>query len=177
MNKLKFWISALRIGPDMPLTHWMLFFKSTMGWLARRKLAKFGCDSEIRAGSYLMETQNISIGDRVTIRPNTTIMADEFASITIGNDVLIGVGVHMYVNDHKFDDLTKTIAEQGYFPSKNVNIANDVWIGANVIILCGVNVGTHSVIAAGSVVTKDVEPYSVYAGVPAKKIKDIKEVK
>jgi len=177
MNKLKFWISCLRIGPDMPLTHWMLYFKVTMYWLAQKKLGKFGIQSEIRSGSYLIETQNIEIGNRVVIRPNTMLMADETAKIVIGDDVLIGAGVHIYVNDHKFDDITKTIAEQGYFPSKGVEIANNVWIGANVIILSGVNVGTHSVIAAGSVVTKDVDSFSVYAGVPAKKIKDLKESK
>jgi len=174
VDKLNFWISAKRIGPDMPLTHWMLFFKVTMTWLAKKKLARLGKDSEIRPGSYLIETQNVEIGERVVIRPNTMLMADEYAKIIIGDDVLIGAGVHMYVNDHKFDDLTKNIAEQGYFPSKNVMVSNNVWIGANAIILAGVKIGTHSVIAAGSVVTKSVDPFCVYAGVPAKKIKHLK---
>lgn len=177
MGKLKFWLLSMRIGPDMPLTHWMLYFRKTMKWLCEKKLSKLGEKSEIRPGAYIIESQNVVIGKRVVIRPNTMLMADEFAKIIIGDDVLIGAGVHIYVNDHKFDDITKTIAEQGYFPSKRVEIANNVWIGANVIILSGVSVGTHSVIAAGSVVTKDVDSFSVYAGVPAKKIKDLKENK
>lgn len=172
-NKIRFWLSATRIGPDMVLTHWMLHFKSTMNWLCRKKLKHFGNESDVRPFSYLVEGHNISIGDRVVIRPSAMIFADDYAEIKIGNDVLIGAGVHMYVNDHKFDDPEKTIAEQGYYPSKNVIIEDDCWIGANAIILCGVRVGTHSVIAAGSIVRHDVEPYSVYAGVPAKKIKDI----
>lgn len=176
IEKLKFWFHSKRIGPDMPLTHWMLYFRSTMRWLCLKKLGSFGQCSEVRPGAYIVEAQNVNIGDRVVIRPNTMLMADSNANIIIGSDVLIGAGVHMYVNDHKFDDLTKMIAEQGYFPSKNVEIESNVWIGANVIILSGVNIGTHSVIAAGSVVTKNVEPYSVYTGVPAKKIKNLKDV-
>lgn len=54
-------------------------------------------------------------------------------------------------------------------------IEDNVWIGTNVTILPGITVGTHSVIGAGSVVTKDVEPFSIYAGVPAKKIRSLKE--
>ena len=56
-----------------------------------------------------------------------------------------------------------------------IKIEDNVWIGANVTILPGITVGTHSVIGAGSVVTKDVEPFSIYAGVPARKIRSIKE--
>ena len=59
---------------------------------------------------------------------------------------------------------------------EGVKIKDDVWIGAGVIILSGVTIGECSVIGAGAVVTKDVEPYTVVAGVPARKIKDIKIV-
>jgi acetyltransferase-like isoleucine patch superfamily enzyme len=55
--------------------------------------------------------------------------------------------------------------------NKKVTIANDVWIGANCIILPGVNIGEGAVVAAGSVVTKNVEPFSIVAGIPAKFIK------
>ena len=54
---------------------------------------------------------------------------------------------------------------------KSVNVGNDVWIGHNAIIMPGVTIGNGAIIGAGAVVTKDVEPYSVVAGVPAKKIK------
>ena len=58
--------------------------------------------------------------------------------------------------------------------SEGIKIENDVWIGAGVIILSGVKIGECSIIGAGAVVTKDVDPYTVVAGVPAKKIRDIK---
>lgn len=67
------------------------------------------------------------------------------------------------------------IADQGHSLAEDLVIEDDVWIGANAIILPGVRIGRHSVIAAGSVVTQSVEPFSVYAGVPARKIKDISQ--
>ena len=172
--KIKFWVLEKRIGPDMPLTHWMLYFKGLMTILASRKLGKFGIGSEIRPHCYLVATENIQIGRNVIIRPQSALMADEYAKIFIGDDVLIGQGVNIYVNCHKYDDITKNIADQGYYNSETVTIENNVWIGANAIILPGVNIGTHSVIAAGSVVLKDIQPYCVVSGSPAKIINKIK---
>lgn len=173
MKRLQFWATTSRIGPDIPLTHWMLFFPRQAERLARRKLARFGNGSSIRPHSYLVETQHIEIGERVVIRPHTMLMADAQARIIIGNDVLIGAGVHMYVNNHRFDRTDLLIADQGYCPSEDVVVEDDVWIGANAILLPGVRVGRHSVIAAGSVVTKSVPPFTVCGGIPARKLKDI----
>lgn len=171
--RLRFWAKTKRIGPDIPLTHWMLYFPRLAQRLAERKLARFGKDSSIRPHSYLVETQHIEIGDRVVIRPHTMLMADADARIIIGDDALIGAGVHVYVNNHRFDRTDITIAEQGYYPSEDVVIEDDVWIGANAVLLPGVTVGSHSVVAAGSVVTKSVPSRTVYGGVPARKLKDI----
>jgi acetyltransferase-like isoleucine patch superfamily enzyme len=173
VSRLRFWATANRIGPDIPLTHWMLYFPGLARSLALRKLGRFGKDSELRPFSYLVETRHIEIGDRVVIRPQTVLMANGVSRIIIGNDVLIGSGVHIYVNNHRFDNRDVKIADQGYFPSEDVVVEDDVWIGANAILLPGVRIGRHSVVAAGSVVTRPVEPFSVYAGVPARKIKSI----
>ena len=97
-RRLRFWVTTNRVGPDIPLTHWMLQFSGAGRWLARRKLARFGEDSSLRPFCYLVETQHIEIGDRVVIRPHSMLMADSDARIVIGNDVLIGAGVHVYVN-------------------------------------------------------------------------------
>ena len=96
LKRLRFWASTNRIGPDMPLTHWMLFFPDLGSRLARRKLAQFGLDSEIRPFSFLVGTQNIVIGARVVIRPNSMLMANDDGSIIIGDDVLIGSGAHFF---------------------------------------------------------------------------------
>jgi acetyltransferase-like isoleucine patch superfamily enzyme len=76
--------------------------------------------------------------------------------------------------NHRFDDLSRPIAKQGLV-RKSVVIEDDVWIGGRVNILAGVTVGRGSVVAAGAVVTHDVPPYSVVAGVPAKVIKTRKQ--
>ena len=173
IERIRFWWSTNRIGPDIPLTHWMLYFQGPGRWLATRKLARFGSDSAVRPFVYLVATHHIEIGSRVVVRPNSMLMADDDARIVIGDDVLMGAGVHIYVNNHKYDRKDRTIISQGYDPSEDVIIEDDVWIGANAIILQGVTIGRHSVVAAGSVVTRSVEANTVYGGVPAKKIKDI----
>lgn len=90
--------------------------------------------------------------------------------VTIGNMVRIGPRVNITTNNHVFKDKSRPIMEQGQDFSPIV-IEDDVWIGVNVTILPGVTIGTGSVIGAGAVVTKDVQPFTVVAGVPAKIIK------
>jgi acetyltransferase-like isoleucine patch superfamily enzyme len=172
-KRIRFWLTEPRIGPDMPLTHWMLQFSLLGGWLARRKFRNFGVNSEVRPFSFIVRTDRIDIGERVVLRPQTTLMASDLASIIIGNDVLIGAGVHLYASNHRYDRHDLLISAQGHSPAEDLVIEDDVWIGANAIILPGVYIGRHSVVAAGSVVTKSVPPRTLWAGVPARKIKDL----
>jgi len=172
-QRVSFWLTEKRIGPDMPLTHWMLQFPSLGRWLAKRKLARFGDGSSLRPFCYLVRTDRIEIGANVVIRPQTVLMANDIARILIGDNVLIGSGAHFYSADHRFDRHDVPISEQGHSPAEDLIIEDDVWIGANVTLLAGVRIGRHSVIAAGSVVTKSVDPFSLYAGVPARKVKNI----
>ena len=74
--------------------------------------------------------------------------------------------------NHNFSDAEKRIDEQGVNTTPVV-IEDDIWIGANAVILPGVTIGQHSVVAAGAIVTKDVPPHSLVAGVPAKVIRQI----
>ena len=91
--------------------------------------------------------------------------------MTIGDKVRIGLRVNIITNNHVFMDHERPIMEQGSACAP-VIIKDDVWIGVNATILPGVTVGKGSVIGAGAVVTKDVKPYTVVGGVPAKKIKN-----
>ena len=91
--------------------------------------------------------------------------------VEIGKYVQVGPNTVIHSANHNFDDIDLPICKQGHTPKK-VKIEDDVWIAAGCIILPGVTIGKGAVIAAGAVVTKDVEPYSVVAGAPAKKIKD-----
>ena len=84
---------------------------------------------------------------------------------------MMGPEVIVYTSGHKFDRTDITMIEQGSTVPEQVTIGNDVWIGRRVIIMPGVTIGDGCVIGAGAVVTKDIPPYSVAGGVPAKVIK------
>ena len=87
----------------------------------------------------------------------------------IGNNVFIGPSSNIYAVDHHIDKFDKRYFVKGI----DVIIEDNVWIGGNSTILPGITIGRNSVIGAGTVVTKDVESYSIYVGNPAKKIKII----
>jgi acetyltransferase-like isoleucine patch superfamily enzyme len=109
---------------------------------------------------------DVIIGDRTRIGIGNTVIGP----VQIGNDVNFAQNVIVTGLNHNFRDVNVTISSQGVSTSL-VTIADDVWIGANSVILPGVSIGKHSVVAAGSVVTRPVPAYSVCAGNPAKVIK------
>lgn len=92
------------------------------------------------------------------------------SEIRIGNNVLIANYVSIRDTDHVFRDVHISIEKQG-IETAPVFIDDEVWIGHGAVILKGVKVGRGAIIAAGAVVTKDVEPYSIMGGVPAKLIR------
>ncbi|WP_316826383.1 acyltransferase [Pedobacter miscanthi] len=177
-RKIKFCIGADRIGPDIPFTHWMLHYQNRMLKLCRKKFRKFSDTAQFRAGAYAVGCSKIEIGKRVIIRPNTMLFGDTViemdCSIRIEDDVMIGAGVHIYVNNHKFDDPVVSLIDQGYYPDEAVTLKKGCWIGANAIILPGVTIGENSVIGAGSIVTKSIPDRVVAVGSPAKIIRNIK---
>jgi len=172
-RRIRFWREADRIGPEMILTHWRLYFPSLMVKMCQRKFKYFDSTAEIRPGAYAIWCSNISIGKRVVVRPGSILEADlgEGHEIIIEDDVLLGPGVHIYIDDHAFANPYVPIIDQGYEPSQSVVIKKGAWIGANAIILRGVTIGENSIIGAGSVVTKSVPPRVVAVGCPAKIIK------
>lgn len=85
---------------------------------------------------------------------------------------MMGTDVTVITRNHRFDRTDVPMMKQGFEDEKPVYIGDDVWIGDRVIILPGVHVGNGCVIAAGSVVTKDVPRYTVVGGVPAKVIRE-----
>ena len=111
---------------------------------------------------------DVIIGDHTRVGLHNTVIGP----VTIGNHVNLAQGITVTALNHNFPDAEKRIDEQGVSTAP-VTIKDDIWIGANATILPGVSIGQHSVVAAGAVVTKDVPPHSLVAGVPAKVIKQI----
>ena len=111
---------------------------------------------------------DVIIGDHTRIGLHCTVIGP----VTIGSHVNLAQGITVTALNHNFEDAGLRIDEQGV-STKAVTIGDDVWIGTNAVILPGVNVGSHCVIAAGAVVTKDVPAHSLVAGVPAKVVKSI----
>jgi acetyltransferase-like isoleucine patch superfamily enzyme len=141
-----------------------------------KKFQYFSKTSVIRPGAYIVGCSKIRIGSRVIIRPGCMFFGESETlqtSITIEEDVMLGAGVHIYINNHKFDSMDLPIIDQGYYPDTSVVLKNGCWIGANAIILPGVEVGKNAVIGAGSVVTKSIPDGALAVGSPAKIIRYI----
>lgn len=116
----------------------------------------------------LFETEGdgaIVVGNHFTVNRGSVLSAH--SRITIGDYALIGEYVSIRDSGHVFDDPVRPIREQG-FSAVPIEIGNDVWIGRGAAILKGVRIGDGAVIAANSVVTKDVPAMEVWAGVPAR---------
>ena len=110
--------------------------------------------------------KNITIGNNVFI--NAGCKFQDQGGIIIDDGALIGHGVVLATLNHDIDPSKR----QQLHPAP-IHIGKGVWIGANATVTSGVTIGDNSIVAAGSVVNKDVPPNTIVAGVPAKKIKDI----
>ena len=113
-------------------------------------------------------TPRIEIGDDTMVGYHSHILA--VGHLKIGKNVLIADKVYISDNLHGFEDVSLPPLQQP-LTHKPVEICDEVWLGENVCVLPGVTIGKHSVIGSNSVVTKDVPPFSVAAGVPAKIIR------
>lgn len=114
------------------------------------------------------------LGEELIIGENVGIAANAFIAmrgkVEIGDNTIFGPGVSIHAENHNFEKLDIPIKLQGA-TRKGVKIGQDCWIGSKAIILDGVNIGNHVIVAAGAVVNKDVPDYAIVGGVPAKVIK------
>ncbi|TSA24096.1 MAG: acyltransferase [Bacteroidetes bacterium] len=109
---------------------------------------------------------DIYIGDRTRIGLGCTLIGP----VKIGNDIRLAQNIVMSGLNHNYEDISLPISDQGVTTAPIV-IEDETWLGANCVVLPGVTIGKHCVIAAGSIVTKDVPSYSVAAGNPARVLK------
>lgn len=130
-------------------------------WLGQNSVVESYCCINNAVG-------DVTIGDYTRIGIHCTVIGP----VCIGSHVNLAQGITVTALNHNFEDTTQRIDLQGV-STKPVIIGDDVWIGANAVILPGVTIGRHCVVAAGAVVTKDVPDNSVVGGVPAKILKTI----
>lgn len=128
------------------------------------------CGKEINIERFAKISKNISIGDYSGIGKKCSVAP----YTTIGKHVMMGPEVIMYSRNHNIGRTDIPMCEQGFKDFEPISIGNDVWIGRRVIILPGVNIGEGSVIGAAAVVAKDIPPYSIAVGNPAKVIRNRK---
>ena len=130
---------------------------------------RLGCHSDIESYCCINNAVgDITIGDYTRVGIHCTVIGP----VSIGSHVNLAQGITVTALNHNFSDTTMRIDEQGV-ATKPVVIGDDVWIGANAVVLPGVTIGRHCVVAAGAVVTKDVPDHCVVVGVPATIIKHL----
>lgn len=128
--------------------------------------ASFGPSTQILADR---SSGGIEIGDHVSCNSNVMINADKSLGIKIGAYCLIGPNAVLRAADHAFADRKILIQKQGDKPGRIV-LEDDVWVGANAVILKNVTIKKGAVVAAGAVVVDDVHEYQIVGGVPARPI-------
>lgn len=166
--------------------------------LNRRRFNRWGVHSRLEAPSKLVRPQLVAVGDNVYLGAHSWLNASDdrkdgqptlnigdgtyigrfsqinaWREVVIGRNVLIGDRVFISDADHCFRDTSLPIINQGDAFVGAVYLADGCWIGIGAVILPGVTVGKNSVVAANSVVTRDVPDYSIVAGAPAKIISHI----
>lgn len=141
--------------PHVPFWSWRRFYLRRLGM-------KIGRSTFISKRLYVTNPNRVTIGEGSHL--NLDVHLDARGGITIGRGVSISFGVRIITGGHDVNSPTF----RGIFSP--ITIGDNAWIGANAVILQGVNIGQGAVVAAGAVVTKDVPPFTIVGGIPAKKI-------
>jgi maltose O-acetyltransferase len=148
-------------------------FRAYLRVYSLRKLkSHIGVGSLVSSNVKVSNPSNLTLGNDSGIGYRSTISS--IAPVFIGDRVMMGPEVMLITSSHIWSSTERTYFKQGHY-SESIQICDDVWIGARVIILPGVKINKGATIAAGAVVNKDVSEFSIVGGVPAKmiKIKDI----
>ena len=140
--------------------------------LARYLISNFGRSVRVNPKANFGSGRRIEVGNNCNLSSGLRVIGD----LKLGNDVMLGPEVVFISYNHKVTDLELPMRAQGATDSKPIIVGNDVWIGMRVIVMPGIKIGSHSIVAAGSVVTKDVPEWGIVGGNPAKVIKYRKDV-
>jgi acetyltransferase-like isoleucine patch superfamily enzyme len=197
MRQMNQFFKALNRGPVFRLTHALADWRKRRMYCHWRRHDNAGSsiDSDvlitgnpkalswiqIGQGTEIQRLCRICIGEDDSLEPRLTIGSRVFIgqgthlsvmrAMTIGNNTIIGANSYLLTNNHRFESRDIPIRDQGY-ECKPLAVGNDVWIGANCVIMPGIEIGRGAIIGAGSVVTKPVGAHEIWGGIPARKIGD-----
>lgn len=165
-----FWIFVYYlIGYNLPSRYFPLgkHFSKFRAFIVKRILKEnCGYNLEIEGKVLFAKFDDIKIGNNVQINEHCRLR-----NVSIGNDVMIAPEVYIIHSGHNFELIDRPMRFQGEKFYPQTVIEDDVWIGSRVIVNAGKNIGRGSIIAAGSVVVKNIDPYTIAGGNPAKIIK------
>lgn len=157
ISLLIFCLPRYRVLNALKSVYLRLFFKARIG----KRVVYY-------SGIFLFTGRNLVVGDDVDFAARVLVTTD--GGLEIGNRVLIGYGTQIITRNHRIPPLPGRIFDAGH-TNGPVAIGDDVWIGAGCMVLPGVTIGSNAVIAAGSVVTRNIPGNAVAAGVPARVLK------
>lgn len=156
---------------NLPHSRFLSFTSTWRVWYVSKilKLMPYDKRSKIEYNVYLSNANGISIGKNCRINENVFIQ-----QATIGNSVLIAPNVAILSVSHNHENIQIPIIDQGDSEPNPPIIEDNVWLGRNVVVMPGIRIGEGAIVGAGAVVTKDVPPFAIVGGVPAKLIKSRK---
>jgi maltose O-acetyltransferase len=142
--------------------------RSIRGFFARRLLRSCGDNINVERCADFGSGRHVQLGSRSGLGVRARLVGP----VLIGDDVMMGPDVTILTRNHAFADTSRPMRDQGAGEISPVTISDDVWIGMRVIVLPGVTIGRGAIIGAGAVVTKDVPPYCVAVGNPARVVRN-----
>jgi acetyltransferase-like isoleucine patch superfamily enzyme len=162
--------------------HWELMRRSAFArWPLHGNVLEALRDGRLEIGANTLFEPNvwITVGDGARARIgegtflNIAVMVAAAGLVEIGSHCMLANGCFVTDANHRFDDPDRPITWQGFDTKGPTRIGDNVWLGANVVVTSGVTIGERCVIGANSVVTQDIPPFSIAAGVPAKVLRAV----
>ena len=142
--------------------------RKVKAWYFRKRYHLKNVDKSVYFGGHSQISSDIKVGQHVYFGPGCNI----YPNVEVGDFTIFANNVSIMGGDHRYDVIGLPIGLTGRGLIKKTHIGCDCWIGVHSIIMCGVNIADGCIIAAGAILTKDTEPYGIYAGVPAKRVKE-----
>ena len=155
----------VNIGKHLPSSVNSEMSRKIRSWMVSNFIEECGKNVNIEKGASFCP--ELHIGDNSGVGRDCKLSG----RIVIGKDVMMGPNCIMYTYSHEHSRIDIPMDQQGFEKERVMHIGDDVWIGTNVIILPGVNIGSHCILGAGAIVTKDVPDYAIVGGNPARIIR------